>query len=79
MKPRFGAADVVTVLRFPLAALFPFAPRPLEQLVIVALAAATDLADGVLARRTGGSRWGSPRVPCCAVLSPCRRVPGARP
>ena len=58
MKPRFGAADVVTVLRFPLAALFPFAPRPLEQLVIVAFAAATDLADGVLARRTGGSRWG---------------------
>jgi phosphatidylglycerophosphate synthase len=32
--------------------------RPLEQLVIVALAAATDLADGVLARRAGGSRWG---------------------
>ena len=58
MKPRLGAADVLTVLRFPLAAWFPFAPRPIEQLVIVALAAATDLADGALARRTGGSRWG---------------------
>ncbi len=58
MKPRLGAADVLTVLRFPLAALFPFAPRAFEQLVIVALAAITDLADGVLARRAGGSRWG---------------------
>jgi len=46
------------MMRFPLAALFPFAAGPLQQLVIVALAGATDLADGVLARRTGGSRWG---------------------
>ena len=58
MKPRLGAADVLTMMRFPLAALFPFAAGPLQQLVIVALAGATDLADGVLARRTGGSRWG---------------------
>ena len=58
MKPRLGAADVLTMMRFPLAALFPFAAGPLQQLVIVALAGATDLADGALARRTGGSRWG---------------------
>ena len=58
MKPRLGAADVLTILRFPLAASFPFAAGPLEQLVIVALAGATDLADGAIARRTGGSRWG---------------------
>ncbi|MGH7613618.1 MAG: CDP-alcohol phosphatidyltransferase family protein [Gemmatimonadales bacterium] len=58
MKPRLGAADVLTMMRFPLAALFPFAARPLEQLVIVALAGVTDLAHGAVARRTGGSRWG---------------------
>lgn len=58
MKPRLGAADVLTMMRFPLAALFPFAAAPLQQLIIVALAGATDLADGALARRTGGSRWG---------------------
>ncbi len=56
MKPRLGAADVLTMLRFPLAALFPFAAGPLQQIVIVALAGATDLADGAVARRTGGSR-----------------------
>ena len=58
MKPRLGAADALTVLRFPLAALFPFVHAPLARLAVVALAAATDLADGALARRTGGSRWG---------------------
>jgi phosphatidylglycerophosphate synthase len=58
VKPRLGAADLLTVLRFPLAAIFPFAQRPLERLAIVALAATSDVADGLLARRTGGSRWG---------------------
>ena len=59
MKPLLGPADLFTLLRFPLAAAFPFAPLPAEQLAIVAVAAATDLADGLVARRTGGSRWGS--------------------
>lgn len=58
VKPRLGAADVLTLLRVPLAAAFPFAPGALERLGIVVLAAASDLADGALARRTGGSRWG---------------------
>ncbi len=58
MKPRLGPADVLTLLRFPLAALFPFAPQPLARLAIVTAAAATDVADGLIARRTGGSRWG---------------------
>jgi phosphatidylglycerophosphate synthase len=53
-----GPADVLTLLRFPLAALFPFAPQPLARLAIVTAAAATDVADGLIARRTGGSRWG---------------------
>lgn len=58
MKPLLGPADLLTLLRFPLAAAFPFAPQPLERLAIVAIAVATDLADGLIARRTGGSRWG---------------------
>ncbi|MGH7538509.1 MAG: CDP-alcohol phosphatidyltransferase family protein, partial [Gemmatimonadales bacterium] len=58
VKPRFGAADVLTLLRLPLAALFPIARDPVWQLLIVAVAAATDVADGAVARRTGASRWG---------------------
>jgi cardiolipin synthase len=58
VKPRLGPADVLTLLRFPLAALFPFAPDALARLAIVAAAAVTDVADGLIARRTGGSRWG---------------------
>jgi CDP-diacylglycerol---glycerol-3-phosphate 3-phosphatidyltransferase len=53
----------VTALRFPLAALFPLVRTPAWQLAIVALAAASDMADGVLARRFGSSRAG-------AVLDP---------
>ncbi|MGE5142997.1 MAG: CDP-alcohol phosphatidyltransferase family protein [Acidobacteriota bacterium] len=58
VKPRVGAADLLTVLRFPLAALFPFVHGTLARLGIVAAAAVTDLCDGWIARRTGGSRWG---------------------
>jgi cardiolipin synthase len=63
VKPWGTWADVVTALRLPLAALFPFAHRPAWQLAIVAAAAATDFLDGILARRFGGSRAG-------AVLDP---------
>src|SRR5207237_10637260 len=67
------AADVATALRFPLAVLFPLVRTPVWQLAIVAAAAATDVADGLLARRFGGSRVG-------AVLGPladkfCMAVP----
>ena len=58
VKPRVGAADLLTVLRFPLAALFPIVHGTLPRLGIVAAAAVTDLCDGWIARRTGGSRWG---------------------
>src|SRR2546430_16700442 len=57
------AADVATGLRFPLAVLFPLVRTPVWQLAIVAAAAATDVADGLLARRFGASRVG-------AVLDP---------
>lgn len=63
MKPRVTRADVVTALRLPLAALFPFVHQPAWQLAIVGVAAASDFVDGILARRFGGSRLG-------AVLDP---------
>ena len=63
MKPRFAVADAVTALRFPLAVLFPLVRSPAGQLAIVAVAAASDVADGFLARRYGSSRAG-------AVLDP---------
>ena len=63
MKPWGTWADVVTALRLPLAVLFPFAHRPAWQFAIVAVAAASDFVDGMLARRVGASRVG-------AVLDP---------
>lgn len=63
MKPWVKPADVLTALRVPLAALFPFVSHPAWQLAIVGAAAASDYLDGVIARRTGGSRVG-------AVLDP---------
>ena len=54
---------MLTALRFPLAALFPIVASPTWQLAIVATAAVSDVADGLLARRYGSSRAG-------AVLDP---------
>jgi len=59
VKPRFAVADALTALRFPLAVLFPFVRAPAWQLALVAAAAASDVADGLLARRFGASRAGS--------------------
>lgn len=59
MKPRFAVADALTALRFPLAAAFPFVTSAVGQLAIVAAAALSDVADGLLARRFGGSRAGA--------------------
>ena len=63
VKAAVTGADVLTALRLPLAALFPFVRHPGGQLAVVALVAGTDFADGVLARRFGGSPLG-------AVLDP---------
>lgn len=63
MKPWVTWADLLTALRLPLAAAFPFVHRPAAQLGLVAAAAASDFFDGMLARRLGGSRAG-------AVLDP---------
>ena len=63
MKPWVTWADLLTVLRVPLAVAFPFVPSPAWQLALVAAAAVSDFFDGMLARRFGGSRAG-------AVLDP---------
>jgi CDP-diacylglycerol--glycerol-3-phosphate 3-phosphatidyltransferase/cardiolipin synthase len=55
--------DALTGLRVPLAIAFPFLHAPAMQLGAVALAAASDVLDGILARRVGSSRLG-------AVLDP---------
>jgi phosphatidylglycerophosphate synthase len=59
----FGPADFLTLARIPLAAAFVLAPAPLHRLGILGAAALSDLLDGAIARRIGGSRFG-------AVLDP---------
>ncbi len=59
----FTTADFITVVRLPLAVLFVVLGTPWWRFLVLALAAATDLLDGMLARRFGGSRFG-------AVLDP---------
>jgi len=59
VKPWVTGADVLTALRIPLAVVFPFLRHPVEQLGAVAVAAASDFFDGVLARRFGSSRAGA--------------------
>jgi phosphatidylglycerophosphate synthase len=54
---RFSVADFFTVLRLPLAVAFPLADEA-WRLVVLALAAGSDLLDGFLARRIGSSRFG---------------------
>jgi len=63
VKPWVTWADLLTALRLPLAAAFPFVHRPAAQLGLVAAVAASDFFDGMLARRLGESRAG-------AVLDP---------
>lgn len=59
MKPWVTPADILTSLRVPLAAAFPFVHHPVWQLAVVGGAAVSDIFDGVLARRYGGSRIGA--------------------
>src|SRR5256885_15640283 len=56
VKPWVTRADLLTALRLPLAAAFPFVHQPEWQLALVGAAAASDFFDGLLARRVGGSR-----------------------
>lgn len=54
-----GAADLVSLARVPLAVVFVAVDRPEVRLPVVAVAAASDLLDGWMARRLGPSRIGS--------------------
>jgi CDP-diacylglycerol--glycerol-3-phosphate 3-phosphatidyltransferase/cardiolipin synthase len=62
-RARWSAADLLTAVRIPLAVAFPLVRDVGVRLGIVAIAAATDLLDGPIARRFGSSRLG-------AVLDP---------
>lgn len=52
-------ADILTLARIPLAVAFVAVEHQLARLVILLVAAATDLLDGFIARRIGGSRFGA--------------------
>jgi cardiolipin synthase len=56
--PRWSAADALTAVRVPLAVVFPLVPNLPGRLAILLAAAATDLLDGLIARRYGSSRLG---------------------
>ncbi len=56
---RLAAADLLTLLRFPLAAAYLAFPSFAARLGILAAAAASDLLDGPMARRRGASRFGA--------------------
>ena len=55
----FSPADAVTLVRIPLAVLFPLFDGTTVRLVVLGLAGATDLGDGWVARRFGASRIGA--------------------
>lgn len=56
-RNRFTIADFFSVIRLPLAVVFPMVSDR-WRLVVLALAAGSDLLDGFLARRIGSSRFG---------------------
>ncbi len=55
----WSPADVLTVVRIPLAVAFLLVGDTGWRIGILAVAAASDLADGIVARRWGGSRLGA--------------------
>lgn len=59
--PRSGVtlADLLTLLRLPLAVLFLVLHDPILRLVVLVVAATSDLLDGAIARRIGSSRFGT--------------------
>lgn len=57
-RPLFKPPDVLTALRIPLAAAFLAFESAAIRLGIVFVAAASDIGDGIWARRLGGSRAG---------------------
>ncbi len=66
--PLVGPPDVLTALRIPLAIAFLLVQDPWWRLSVLAVAALSDVADGIWARRIGGSRLGSVLDPVCDKL-----------
>ena len=57
---RFNLPNTLSLSRIVLAVLFPFARTPAPQVVLIALAAASDFLDGWIARaRHAASKWGA--------------------
>jgi len=67
-RPLFGWPDLLTALRVPAAVAFVAADDQVVRLVVVLLAAVSDFADGIWARRIGGSRAGVVLDPICDKL-----------
>jgi CDP-diacylglycerol--glycerol-3-phosphate 3-phosphatidyltransferase/cardiolipin synthase len=57
-KRALGWPDAVTLARLPLAVVFLVVAEPVVRAAVLAVAALSDLLDGWLARRLGGSRLG---------------------
>ena len=57
--PLLRAPDVLTVLRIPLAVMFLLIDSTGIRLLILAIVAASDVGDGIWARRIGGSKLGA--------------------
>jgi CDP-diacylglycerol--glycerol-3-phosphate 3-phosphatidyltransferase/cardiolipin synthase len=55
---RWTVADTLTLARIPMAVAFVAFASPAARLAALAIAAATDLLDGAIARRFGSSRYG---------------------
>jgi phosphatidylglycerophosphate synthase len=64
-RPLVRLPDLLTVLRVPLAAAFVWIRDPDARLAIVLAVAVSDVADGIWARRLGGSRIGVLLDPVC--------------
>ncbi len=67
-RPFVRLPDLLTVLRLPLAAAFVASRQPDTRLAILVAAAVSDVADGIWARRLGGSRIGVLLDPVCDKL-----------
>ncbi|MBI4421438.1 MAG: CDP-alcohol phosphatidyltransferase family protein [Gemmatimonadetes bacterium] len=60
--------DLLTAVRIPLAAAFVAFEDPAARIPVLAVAALSDVADGIWARRLGGSRIGAVLDPVCDKL-----------
>lgn len=67
-KPALAWPDALTILRLPLAVVFLAVDDAVVRATVLAVAALSDLIDGWLARRFGGSRYGAALDPIADKL-----------